>query len=136
MGSCQMLLTSSGCARSAGWHQRLPAWPGRKFWFLISRTTCFITRLSDRIKVQWMRVKRSARIFVVLGRLFFSPRFQSEVHQDPDRNCKEDDCYDPVPRPIKIVGLNREDRNHEIIAEPRVAEKTAAGRKFFAKAAD
>src|SRR6266576_3015117 len=62
-------------------------------------------------------------------------RHQTEVEHKPDRHCEQRDGDQSVPGPLQIAGLDREDRDHEVIAEPRVPEKGTILRKLSADAA-
>ncbi len=58
------------------------------------------------------------------------------MEQDPDRYRKQDDRAQPLPRPSQVVGLDRVNRNHKIIAEPRITQKGEVFGIMFAQPAE
>jgi hypothetical protein len=57
------------------------------------------------------------------------------MQQQPDWNGEQNYRNQPLPRPFEVMRLDWENRDHEIIREPRVADEAQVSRKFFADAA-
>jgi len=60
---------------------------------------------------------------------------QSKMQQQPDWNGEQNNRNQPFPRPFEVMRLDRENRDHEIIREPRVADEAQVFWKFFTDAA-
>ena len=58
------------------------------------------------------------------------------MEQKPKRDGKDYNRGDHVPRPFEVSGLNREDRDHKVIAEAGMAEESASARIFVTQPAD
>lgn len=47
------------------------------------------------------------------------------MQQQPNREGKNDDDDESIPAPLKIMCLDRKDRDHEVVAETGITEKAA-----------
>src|SRR6266849_7728783 len=60
--------------------------------------------------------------------LLFANRHQSQLQHSPNRDSEDKNSEQAVPGPIEVPRLDRKNRNHEIIAEARVADEGAVAR--------
>ena len=66
----------------------------------------------------------------------FAEGHQAKVEDEPNRKSKNCDGEQTVPNPGKIMCLDGEDHDHQIICEASVAEKSAVLRILAAQAAE
>jgi len=55
------------------------------------------------------------------------------MHQKPNGPSEHSNRQQPLPGPIQVSRLNREDRDHEIVAESRMAQERAVAQILFAQ---
>lgn len=77
-----------------------------------------------------------ASLRLILHVALFSERHQPEMRQRPDRDRKHENGRQTIPRPQQHLGLDRENGDHEIIAESGVAEEGTPTRIFAPEPAD
>ena len=67
-------------------------------------------------------MKKKTKLFPVTN------RHQSEMESQPDWHGKQRNDNQSVPGPQKFAGLDWKNHDHEIIAEPGVAEESSVAR--------
>src|SRR4051812_5826603 len=72
------------------------------------------------------------------GKILFpvANRHEAVVEDNPDGQRENDDREESFPCPRQVMSLDREDGDHEVVAEARVAEERAAGWIFASHATD
>ena len=70
------------------------------------------------------------------ARLSTTNGLEGKMHNDPDRDGKTNHRKQSIPSPREVVGLYRENRDHEVVSEPGMSKKRAIFWVAFTNSAD